>query len=1794
MSKLYLLGKVCLFMSFLCLIQNAKAISYTWNGSVSSEFGVAANWSPAGIPGIADDIIINSSGFSPQFEELPGVRNFTINSGVFNIQNFIFLVRGTAQFNGGTVNTGTIQFVNAGAVTFGNATISVTLTGSAASFAFNGATFNNPVTVNRTGGTSITCVGGNTFNQSFALTNSGGQIIMSNLTGDVYNGSATFTSNSSNALFISHGNNTTSLFNGNLAINTLVNNGSVQIGINGGVSEIASGFRVQNGTLGINFGTVNIRNLRQFGNSVNQITASNPVTINIQNSIFDGNVMLQSGNSTSNTCQYNGSLTINKTSNSGNTWNGGNTFNGEFTLNHNGTGGTITLGNINPDVFNTTARFNVLGNGIIDVARASTNNIFRGNILLRSSATSTNTGIRFCQGSGSALLQDNATISLAPEGYSNGVIRLRRLTQLNSLAINLSQLTGSAQLFFESNNSFLGNVTVAFPRLFLNGSIFNGQNSFAKQGGSNDFSTGGNTFNGLTSFSNNSNSSIYLANVTADVFNADVRFLDGNGSGIIFPAHTASGNQFNGDIILGSASAGGVRFGQNGGSSILSNGSVIEIEAGGFNFGDLRLRNFTQIGNTLPIVCNSLIGNAIFRIENNCIFNTNLTINFPQIFISNSTFNGIVNLNKGGANENVSAGGNVFNNTLRIASTGSNLIFGGTQADIFNGDVFINSGASGNIGMARSSLNNQFNGDIYLSSNTGGGIQFCQSNGTAILATGKRILNGPEGITAGNIVFRNFSQIGNENLQLNGTGNAQFSVQANCTFNGNLTVSFSNISCASSIFNGNVSFTKTSNTNNTSIGGNTFNQTFELTNTGADITFGDVLPDIFNGDAYFINNGTGLISIARTGLNNQFNGDLYLSSTSPGGIQFCQNNGSARLASGKRLLSAIGGISAGDIIFRNFTQQGSTSQALNGTSNSELIIQAGCLFGGNTDFTFPNLTVTGSTFQGVSRFEKTGNTSDNYSNGGNTFNGQFIVRNTGSRFFCFGNSSADVYNGVVRIENTSTGTIEMARTSANNIFNQNIEINATGAGNVIFGGNNGSSTLNNSSIISFFNNQCQASTVRLRNIVKSGTASISLINNAAVSSLLDLVNCEISGNAIFTVPRITLANNTFNGTVQITKTRDGMDNSPGNNTFNGALTLINNSPNSLVFSNTTRDIYQGSITLSASGVGGIYLAQSGSNTSFNGNIIVQTFSSSSTGLFWGQNGGTSQLADGRTIAISGGTFSGSVLRIRNFTQVGNQALTLNNFGGSASLYFESDCIFNGAISVNVPNIYLNGSRFNGNLSIVKTGNVNNDSNGNNLFNGNVTITNATPGYIRLASISGGGPDNFFGNITIASSVNNNVDIASRFNSIFNGNISIAGTTSDLTFGLNGGIAELGGNSIQSISATATRAILFNRLRINKSGGRVNLSNQIRIGNALTLTSGIIYSSNLNLLVINNAATVTGTSNASFVDGPVRKIGNQAFTFPVGKNNNYRPIAISAPSTNTHHFTAEYFLQTPGNFYNANSKDASIDHISSNEFWILDRTNGTSAVTVTLSWFELVSGQVTNLSKLRVCRWDGAVWRNHGNGVFNGNTVAGNISSAGPISSFSPFTLGSIDQENPLPIELIYFNAALSGNDAMLEWATASEINNHYFELEKSYDLIDFETIAQVSGAGNSNQIIKYNHLDTDLKSGITYYRLKQVDFDGKVSYEGIQSVQYQNDDLISWNVYPNPTIDWINISGEQINNENGLIQVFDTKGALVLQESKPASFGVYQINLSNLPEGVYYLTLKTQNQTSHKVIKKIN
>jgi len=129
-----------------------------------------------------------------------------------------------------------------------------------------------------------------------------------------------------------------------------------------------------------------------------------------------------------------------------------------------------------------------------------------------------------------------------------------------------------------------------------------------------------------------------------------------------------------------------------------------------------------------------------------------------------------------------------------------------------------------------------------------------------------------------------------------------------------------------------------------------------------------------------------------------------------------------------------------------------------------------------------------------------------------------------------------------------------------------------------------------------------------------------------------------------------------------------------------------------------------------------------------------------------------------------------------------------------------------------------------------------------------------------------------------------------------------------------------------------------------------------------------------------------------------------------------------------------------------------------------------------------------------------------------------------VTSFSPFTFGSLDGSNALPVELISFTANYIKPKVHLEWTTASEINNDYFTIEKSRDGNNFEAIKKVEGAGTTSDISNYFEVDISPYIGVSYYRIKQTDYDGQYDYSELVAVNVPDnfsDEQIT--IYPNPS-----------------------------------------------------------------------
>lgn len=183
----------------------------------------------------------------------------------------------------------------------------------------------------------------------------------------------------------------------------------------------------------------------------------------------------------------------------------------------------------------------------------------------------------------------------------------------------------------------------------------------------------------------------------------------------------------------------------------------------------------------------------------------------------------------------------------------------------------------------------------------------------------------------------------------------------------------------------------------------------------------------------------------------------------------------------------------------------------------------------------------------------------------------------------------------------------------------------------------------------------------------------------------------------------------------------------------------------------------------------------------------------------------------------------------------------------------------------------------------------------------------------------------------------------------------------------------------------------------------------------------------------------------------------------------------------------------------------------------------------------------------------------------------------------------------LPIELLEFNAeAVNERKVALTWTTVNEINNDYFEIERSRDGTTFNTIETIDGAGNSSITLHYNDFDEDPYNGVSYYRLKQTDFDGTYTYSDIRTVVF--DDLSFVNMYPNPAEEELQFTVMVSEDADLYVQIVDVMGRVITLEDYAVLAGESTITLdvSNFASGMYTIRVNTndENHLSKEFIRR--
>jgi hypothetical protein len=280
---------------------------------------------------------------------------------------------------------------------------------------------------------------------------------------------------------------------------------------------------------------------------------------------------------------------------------------------------------------------------------------------------------------------------------------------------------------------------------------------------------------------------------------------------------------------------------------------------------------------------------------------------------------------------------------------------------------------------------------------------------------------------------------------------------------------------------------------------------------------------------------------------------------------------------------------------------------------------------------------------------------------------------------------------------------------------------------------------------------------------------------------------------------------------------------------------------------------------------------------------------------------------------------------------------------------------------------------------------------------------------------------------------------------------------------------------------------------------------------------------------------------------------------------------------------------PDAFGSCSTFDVTTTHHSG--YWIANPDINNNALTQGAYTLALTGEnfyQVTDLCQLTLLkRYGTGDWLTDGDHLPPTGTISIPTVSRSGLIGFSNFGFGGGEQ-NILPVELISFDATLQHNDVLLEWITASETNNERFEIERMHNTEKhFRTVGIIPGSGNSNVEMYYSAIDKNVPQGILYYRLRQIDYDGKSEYVGMKTVANLSGQQSLTIVNPFADHDALSFGLMNISGSYVIVDLLDVTGKQIYSQRMEVDEASYQVNISaSLSAGFYVLTVRDAASTA--------
>lgn len=374
-------------------------------------------------------------------------------------------------------------------------------------------------------------------------------------------------------------------------------------------------------------------------------------------------------------------------------------------------------------------------------------------------------------------------------------------------------------------------------------------------------------------------------------------------------------------------------------------------------------------------------------------------------------------------------------------------------------------------------------------------------------------------------------------------------------------------------------------------------------------------------------------------------------------------------------------------------------------------------------------------------------------------------------------------------------------------------------------------------------------------------------------------------------------------------------------------------------------------------------------------------------------------------------------------------------------------------------------------------------------------------------------------------------------------------------------------------------------------GSINPGENVIIKHAIS-TSGNLLVTGGSTLLIESAGELSGSNVLTVEDGMVTFYGESSFSKVEIKANGV--AYFHGLVTLSSRITIDGQLIIDGGYLFMSSGNVSISKTG-------------NLITENAGKLDAMGGNIDNSGLVDICfnccMTTYGNWKNHGTGTVSGDgsatTTGGNMTNLGVWSPNVTWCSVGFDSGMPtaedcananttcglvvLPVELITFNAKEINGLVVVNWSTASERNSSHFNVLKSIDGKNWTTVAQVKAAGSSNEQIDYQMEDHDADFEVAYYKLQQVDVDGKQKFSPAISVMGAfNQKLV---IVPNPSS--ISEGSVQLNfpnSEAGVIDVYDQQGMRVYHDSFDEKMGNKKLITTQFESGVYFVKISIGDQ----------